>query len=97
MKLVLIAALCAVAGLAGAQDKMCTSVERVFAALPEKSRAQAMRPFDDRDRIDWHYGAALDAGGDAKIIERFTAAADHPVALEFPEGEYRKGLLVLRS
>jgi 23S rRNA (cytosine1962-C5)-methyltransferase len=42
-------------------------------------------------------GAALDAGGDVKIIERFGAAADHPVALEFPEGEYLKGLLVLRS
>ena len=42
-------------------------------------------------------GAAVDAGGDAKIIERFGAAADHPVALEFPEGEYLKGLLVVRS
>ena len=42
-------------------------------------------------------GAALDAGGEAKIIERFTAAADHPVALEFPEGDYLKGLLVLKA
>ncbi|MGA8050076.1 MAG: class I SAM-dependent methyltransferase [Burkholderiales bacterium] len=42
-------------------------------------------------------GAALDAGVEAKIIERFGAAADHPVALEFPEGEYLKGLLLLRS
>ena len=42
-------------------------------------------------------GAALDAGVDAKIVERFTAAADHPVALEFPEGEYLKGLLVLKG
>jgi 23S rRNA (cytosine1962-C5)-methyltransferase len=42
-------------------------------------------------------GAALDAGADARIIERFGAAADHPVALEFPEGEYLKGLLVLKS
>ena len=42
-------------------------------------------------------GAGLDAGADAKIIERFGAAADHPVALEFPEGEYLKGLLVLKS
>jgi 23S rRNA (cytosine1962-C5)-methyltransferase len=42
-------------------------------------------------------GAALDAGADAKIIERFTAAADHPVALEFPEGEYLKGLLLLKN
>ncbi|MDA8107244.1 MAG: class I SAM-dependent methyltransferase [Betaproteobacteria bacterium] len=42
-------------------------------------------------------GAALDAGVDAQIIERFGAAADHPVALAFPEGEYLKGLLVIRS
>ncbi len=40
-------------------------------------------------------GAALDAGAEAKIIERFGAAADHPVALEFPEGDYLKGLLLL--
>jgi 23S rRNA (cytosine1962-C5)-methyltransferase len=42
-------------------------------------------------------GAALDAGADAKIVERFTAAADHPVALEFPEAEYLKGLLLLKT
>jgi 23S rRNA (cytosine1962-C5)-methyltransferase len=42
-------------------------------------------------------GAALDAGAGAKIIERFHAAADHPVALEFPEGDYLKGLLLLRE
>ncbi len=42
-------------------------------------------------------GAALDAGASAKIIERFGAAADHPVALEFPEGEYLKGLLLVKS
>ena len=42
-------------------------------------------------------GAALDAGVEAKIIERFGAAADHPVALNFPEGDYLKGLLVARG
>ena len=42
-------------------------------------------------------GAALDAAADAKIVERFGAAADHPVALEFPEGEYLKGLLLLKA
>ena len=42
-------------------------------------------------------GAALDAGAEAKIVERFGAAADHPIALQFPEGEYLKGLLVLRT
>jgi 23S rRNA (cytosine1962-C5)-methyltransferase len=42
-------------------------------------------------------GAAVDAGAEAKIVERFGAAADHPVALEFPEGEYLKGLLILKG
>jgi len=42
-------------------------------------------------------GAALDAQAEAKIVERFGAAADHPVALEFPEGEYLKGLLLLKT
>jgi 23S rRNA (cytosine1962-C5)-methyltransferase len=42
-------------------------------------------------------GAALDAGVEGKIVGRFGPAADHPVALEFPEGDYLKGLLVLRS
>ena len=42
-------------------------------------------------------GAALDAGADARIVERFGPAADHPVALEFPEGDYLKGLLVYRA
>jgi 23S rRNA (cytosine1962-C5)-methyltransferase len=42
-------------------------------------------------------GAAADAGVDAKIVERFGAAADHPVALSFPEGDYLKGLLLVRA
>lgn len=38
-------------------------------------------------------GAALDAGVDAQIVQRLGAGTDHPVALNFPEGEYLKGLL----
>jgi 23S rRNA (cytosine1962-C5)-methyltransferase len=38
-------------------------------------------------------GAALDAGAAARVERRLMAAPDHPVALEFPEGEYLKGLL----
>jgi len=38
-------------------------------------------------------GAALDAGADAQIIDRLGPGADHPVALNFPEGEYLKGLV----
>jgi 23S rRNA (cytosine1962-C5)-methyltransferase len=39
-------------------------------------------------------GAALDAGRMARIVRRLAGAADHPVALNFPEGEYLKGLLI---
>ena len=39
-------------------------------------------------------GAALDAGRDARIVARLAGAADHPVGLAYPEGEYLKGLLV---
>ncbi|GJQ55850.1 MAG: ribosomal RNA large subunit methyltransferase I [Rhodocyclaceae bacterium] len=38
-------------------------------------------------------GAASDAGAEARILRRLSAAPDHPVALTFPEGEYLKGLL----
>jgi 23S rRNA (cytosine1962-C5)-methyltransferase len=38
-------------------------------------------------------GAALDAGVDAQITERLFQDVDHPVALNFPEGEYLKGLV----
>ena len=39
-------------------------------------------------------GAAVDAGRDARILQRLSAGPDHPVALHFPEGEYLKGLLI---
>lgn len=39
-------------------------------------------------------GAAIDAGRDARILQRLAAGADHPVAVHFPEGEYLKGLLL---
>ncbi|MDQ5878211.1 MAG: rRNA (cytosine1962-C5)-methyltransferase, partial [Pseudomonadota bacterium] len=39
-------------------------------------------------------GAAVDAGRDARILQRLSAGPDHPIALHFPEGEYLKGLLV---
>ena len=42
-------------------------------------------------------GAALDARADASIVGRLGASADHPVALDFPEGDYLKGLLVRKS
>ncbi|MFN3883133.1 MAG: class I SAM-dependent rRNA methyltransferase [Rhodocyclaceae bacterium] len=39
-------------------------------------------------------GAASDSGRTARIVKRLQGAADHPVDLAFPEGEYLKGLLI---
>ena len=39
-------------------------------------------------------GAALDAGVDGRIVRHLHASGDHPVGLNFPEGEYLKGLVV---
>jgi 23S rRNA (cytosine1962-C5)-methyltransferase len=38
-------------------------------------------------------GAALDAKVDARIVETLAQGPDHPVALNFPEGAYLKGLV----
>ena len=38
-------------------------------------------------------GAAVDAHVDAQIVGHLSAGADHPIALNFPEGEYLKGLI----
>ena len=42
-------------------------------------------------------GAAADAGVDGAILQRLEGAPDHPTTLVFPEGEYLKGLAVLRA
>jgi len=42
-------------------------------------------------------GAAVDAGADGPILRRLEGAPDHPTTLVFPEGEYLKGLAILRA
>lgn len=41
--------------------------------------------------------AGTDAGVDAFICERMGGAPDHPMTVAFPEGEYLKGLVLLRK
>ena len=41
--------------------------------------------------------AGADAGVDGYILERLGGAPDHSMTLEFPEGEYLKGLVVMRK
>jgi 23S rRNA (cytosine1962-C5)-methyltransferase len=40
-------------------------------------------------------GAGIDAGADGTFLSRLSAAADHPMTIRFPEGEYLKGLAIL--
>ncbi|MBK6472767.1 MAG: class I SAM-dependent methyltransferase [Betaproteobacteria bacterium] len=42
-------------------------------------------------------GAAIDAGVDGAILQRLEGACDHPTTLRFPEGEYLKGLAILKA
>ena len=41
-------------------------------------------------------GAGMDAGVDGFIFDRMSAAPDHPQTVCFPEGEYLKGLAILK-
>ena len=41
--------------------------------------------------------AALDAGVEARIVAHLAQAGDHPVALNFPEAMYLKGLILARE
>ena len=41
--------------------------------------------------------AGIDAGVDGYISERLEAAPDHPMTINFPEGEYLKGLVVVKK
>ncbi len=42
-------------------------------------------------------GAGVDAGVDAYITERMGGAPDHPMTVTFPEGEYLKGLVLVKK
>jgi len=42
-------------------------------------------------------GAGIDAGVDAAILQRLEEGPDHPATLRFPEGQYLKGLALLKQ
>jgi 23S rRNA (cytosine1962-C5)-methyltransferase len=42
-------------------------------------------------------GAAMDAGVNGYITAHLNAAPDHPITMRFPEGEYLKGLVVMKT
>jgi len=57
--------------------RMRESAERFLAALPERQRATAMRTFDDRDRVDWHYTPRSRNGISLKELDATGRAAVH--------------------
>ena len=80
MKLVLALLLSACAAHAAASDaamKMRSAMERLLAGLPPAARAQAMKPFDDRDRLDWHYTPRSRNGISFKEIDAGSREAVH--------------------
>ena len=42
-------------------------------------------------------GAGMDAGVDGYLLKRLEATSDHPTTITFPEGEYLKGLVIVRK
>ena len=41
-------------------------------------------------------GAGMDAGVDGYLLKRLEASSDHPTTIAFPEGEYLKGLMIMK-
>ncbi|MEF7617210.1 class I SAM-dependent methyltransferase [Aquincola sp. MAHUQ-54] len=42
-------------------------------------------------------GAGIDAGVNGVLLDRLGGACDHPTTIDFPEGEYLKGLVIVKS
>jgi hypothetical protein len=78
MRLLLVPLLCVVAGAAAAQDaRMRLAVGKVLGELPAPLRAQAAKPFDDRDRLDWHYTPRSRNGVSFKEMDKPAREATH--------------------
>ena len=76
-RLLLAALLACLAGGALAQAGMRASVERVLATLPAPLRAQATKPFEDRDRVEWHYTPRSRNGVSFKEMDQPARDATH--------------------
>jgi len=78
MRLLLVPLLCVLAGAAAAQDaKMRLAVEKVLGALPAPLRTQATKPFEDRDRLEWHYTPRSRNGVSFKEMDKPAREATH--------------------
>jgi hypothetical protein len=87
------------ASLAAAHDhpsqasaaRMRGAAEKVLAALPPAAREKVSRPFDDRDRIDWHYTPRSRNGVALKELDAQGRGAVHALLKEaLSAAGYRK-------
>jgi hypothetical protein len=65
-----------------AASRMRQAAGRLLAALPEGARAKAVRPFGDRDRLDWHYTPRSRNGIALKELDAKGRAAVHELLQE---------------
>ena len=102
MRAVLALALAVLASLAAAQGapvpppeavaaRMRVAAEQLLAALPGPAREKVARPFDDRDRTDWHYTPRSRNGVALKELDRAGRDAVHALLREaLSAAGYRK-------
>ncbi len=76
---------------APAAARMREAAARFLAAVPEDTRAKAVRPFDDRDRVDWHYTPRSRNGVALKELDAKGREAAHALLREaLSAGGYRR-------
>jgi Protein of unknown function (DUF3500) len=81
---------------AASAENMRASMERLLAALSQESRSQALRPFEDRERTDWHYTPRSRNGVSLKDMDSRGRDAVHALLRTALSGAgYRKAVNII--
>jgi hypothetical protein len=79
-----------------APRKMREAAGAFLTALPDEQRAKAQRPFDDRDRLDWHFTPRSRNGVSFKDMDpRGRQAAHALLRIALSEPGYRKAVNII--
>jgi hypothetical protein len=75
---------------------MRQAAERLLATTPEAARLRILRPFDDRDRLDWHYTPRSRNGAALKDLDARGREAVHTLLkTALSAAGYRKAVNIL--
>lgn len=75
---------------------MRLAAEALLAAVPEATRAKVARPFDDRDRLDWHYTPRSRNGAALKELDARGCEAVHALLrTALSASGYRKAVNII--